>query len=108
MNKARTGPPPGKTCISQRAAEHIAAEGRQRRKGACGIVAPAVKPLPPKAVAGRPGFTRASTPATIATGGPMGCGSRPCARAKPPLPARYITHSKFNRAIEPPESHKLL
>jgi hypothetical protein len=27
----------------------------------------------------------------------MGCGSRPCARAKP-LAARYITHSKFNRA----------
>jgi hypothetical protein len=34
----------------------------------------------------------------IATGGPMGCGSRPWARAKP-LAARYITHSKFNRAI---------
>jgi hypothetical protein len=33
----------------------------------------------------------------IATGGPMGCGSRPWARAKP-LAARYITHSKFNRA----------
>jgi hypothetical protein len=28
----------------------------------------------------------------------MGCGSRPCARAKP-LAARYITHSKFNRAL---------
>jgi hypothetical protein len=27
----------------------------------------------------------------------MGCGSRPWARAKP-LAARYITHSKFNRA----------
>jgi hypothetical protein len=38
-----------------------------------------------------------ASPATIATGGPMGCGSRPCARAKP-LAARYITHSKFNRA----------
>jgi hypothetical protein len=30
----------------------------------------------------------------------MGCGSRPWARAKP-LAARYITHSKFNRAINP-------
>jgi hypothetical protein len=27
----------------------------------------------------------------------MGCGSRPCALAKP-LAARYVTHSKFNRA----------
>jgi hypothetical protein len=27
----------------------------------------------------------------------MGCGPRSCARAKP-LAARYITHSKFNRA----------
>ena len=27
----------------------------------------------------------------------MGCGSRPCARPEP-LAARYITHSKFNRA----------
>jgi hypothetical protein len=27
----------------------------------------------------------------------MGCGSRPWARGKP-LAARYITHSKFNRA----------
>jgi len=53
-----------------------------------------VKPLPPKAVAGRPGFTRVSAPATIATSGPMGCGSRPRARAKP-LAARDITHSKF-------------
>jgi hypothetical protein len=38
-----------------------------------------------------------ASPAMIATGGPMGCGSRPWARAKP-LAARYITHSKFNRA----------
>src|SRR5215469_12364194 len=38
-----------------------------------------------------------ASPATIATGGPTGCGSRSCARAKP-LAARYITHSKFNRA----------
>jgi hypothetical protein len=56
-----------------------------------------VKPLPPKALAGRLGFTRAHTPARNATGGPMGCGSRPRARAKP-LAIRYITHSKFNRA----------
>jgi hypothetical protein len=35
----------------------------------------------------------------IATGGPMGCGSRPWARGKP-LAARYITHSKFNRATK--------
>jgi len=40
-----------------------------------------------------------ASPATIATGGPMGCGSRPCASAKP-LAARYITHSKFNRAFK--------
>jgi hypothetical protein len=35
-----------------------------------------------------------ASPATIATGGPMGCGLRPCARAEP-LAARYITHSKI-------------
>src|SRR6516164_263548 len=38
-----------------------------------------------------------ASPATIATGGPMGCSSRPCASAKP-LAGRYITHSKFKRA----------
>ena len=57
-----------------------------------------VKPLPPKAVAGRPGFTTGqASPATIATGGPMGCDSRPRGRAKP-LAGRYIIHSKFRRA----------
>ena len=44
-----------------------------------------------------PDYKGQASPATIATGGPMGCGSGPCARAKP-LAARYITHSKFNRA----------
>jgi hypothetical protein len=34
------------------------------------------------------------------TGGPTGCSSRPCARAKP-LAERYITHSKFKRAKFP-------
>src|SRR6516162_5148008 len=38
-----------------------------------------------------------ASPATIATGGPMGCSSRPCASAKP-LGGRYIIHSKFKRA----------
>src|SRR6516162_7488075 len=38
-----------------------------------------------------------ASPARIATGGPMGCSSRPCASAKP-LAGRYITHSKFKRA----------
>jgi hypothetical protein len=38
-----------------------------------------------------------ASPATIATGGPMGCDSRPRARAKP-LAGRNITHSRFKRA----------
>src|SRR6516225_6027549 len=38
-----------------------------------------------------------ASPATIATSGPMGCDSRPRARAKP-LAGRYITHSFFKRA----------
>ena len=45
-----------------------------------------------------------ASPATIATGGPMGCSSRPSARAKP-LVRRYITHSKFKR---PPLSNMRL
>ena len=44
-----------------------------------------------------PDYKGQASPATIATGGPMGCGSRTCARATP-LATRYITHSKFNRA----------
>jgi len=39
-----------------------------------------------------------ASPATIATGGPMGCSSRPCARAQR-LGGHRVTHSKFNRAI---------
>ena len=66
---------------------------RRRTHGGTGAgVLALVKPLPPKAVAGRQ-----ASPATIATGGPMGCRSKPCAPAKP-LAARYVTHSKFNRA----------
>src|SRR5215469_2403005 len=58
---------------------------RRRTHGGAGAKALAlVKPLPPKAVAERPGFTRAQASlATIATSGPMGCDSRPRARAKP-------------------------
>jgi hypothetical protein len=81
---------------------------RRRTHGGAGAGALAlVKPLPPKAVAGRPGFTRASVPATIATGGPMGCSSRPCAHAKP-LARRYIIHSKFKRAANPNLDLKVL
>ena len=39
-----------------------------------------------------------ASPATIATSGPMGCDSRPRARAKP-LAGRYITHSFFKRGL---------
>jgi hypothetical protein len=57
---------------------------RRRRHGGAGAGALGlVKPLPPEAVAGRPGFTRATRPpATIATGAPMGCDSRPRARGQ--------------------------
>jgi hypothetical protein len=44
-------------------------------------------------------------PATIPTSGPMGCDSRPRARAKP-LAGRYITHSKFKRAKTADQSPK--
>jgi hypothetical protein len=71
---------------------------RRTRGGTGAGVLALVKPLRPKAVAGRPGFTRGqASRAAIATGEPMGLRSRPGARAKP-LAGRYITHSNFKRA----------
>jgi hypothetical protein len=70
---------------------------RRRTHGGAGAGALAVvQPSPPKAVTeGHALRGQASSP-TIATGGPMSCSSRPCARAKS-LAGRYITHSKFKR-----------
>src|SRR6202007_2261312 len=59
-----------------------------------------VKPLPPKAVAGRPGFTRAKRPRLRSPPADRWAVVRNMRSGQASCRARYITHSKFNRAGE--------
>src|SRR6516162_1791879 len=72
---------------------------RRRTHGGAGARAPAlVKPLPPKAVAGRPGFTRAKRPWLQPPPADRWAAIQDLPLARSLLPGRSITHSKFNRA----------
>src|SRR5215471_15341432 len=72
---------------------------RRRTHGGAGARALAlVKPLPPKAVAGRPGFTRAKRPWLQSPPADRWAAIQDLALARSLLPGRSITHSKFNRA----------
>ena len=72
---------------------------RRRTHGGAGAGALAlVKPLPPKAVAGRPGFTRAKRPRLQSPPADRWAAIQDHALRAKPLARRYITHSKFKRA----------
>src|SRR6201987_6435789 len=71
---------------------------RRTHGGTSAGVLALIKPLPPKAVAGRPGFTRAKRPRLRSPPAHRWAVVRNMRPRQASCRARYITHSKFNRA----------
>src|ERR1700739_206738 len=71
---------------------------RRTHGGTSAGVLALVKPLPPKAVAGRPGFTGATRPRLRSPPADRWAVVRNMRSRQASCRARYITHSKFNRA----------
>jgi hypothetical protein len=85
------------------------APSRRRKHGGTGAGALAlVKPSPPKAVAGRPGFTRVSAPGHNRHRRTDGLRFTTISCAPRGLGGHRVTHSKFKRAENPDDDGVVL